>query len=100
MKLVTEGDSPPASPVATSILRLPETGQQTSVLYSDPVTMEATTQSTTLMTMSSPQSTSVVVEMSVLAKQEAELADEDQRLEDQLMQEAIERLSERLAYIR
>ena len=96
LKLVIEGDSPHVSPIATSPLsRLPATGQM-AVLYSTP----HPTAVTKVTAMSTPHATSVVMEMSVLHEQEAELIEQEQRLEDQLQREAMERLRERISYIK
>ena len=50
--------------------------------------------------MSTPHATSVVVEMSVLAEQEAEFMEQEQHLEEQLQRESTERLRERISYIK
>ena len=104
LRLVTEGDSPPASPVATppaTGMRLPETGQVTPE-YSDPTTEEVTLWSDAVPKETTPlvHSTPVVMEMSVLAEQEAQLAEEEQLMEQRLWQEMTDRISETKAYLR
>ena len=88
LKLVLEGDSPPSSPIATTHLELATNDTHGNVLYphSTPITVETTH--------------GVVMEMSVLEEQEAELAEQDMCLEERLQRETKERVEDRLAYIR
>lgn len=94
LKLVIEGDSPPAM---TPMLEL---FHQTPVLSSDPKSAETTLQTTTAIDSENASQPPSTLEMSVMAEQEAELEDQELCLEEQLLQEMIERLRERQTYIR
>lgn len=90
LKLVIEGDSPPSSPITTTCLEsIPKsTDEHGNILipHSTPLAMEA--------------AQSVVMEMSLLEEQEAELTEQDMCLEESLQRETKERVEDRLAYIR
>lgn len=97
LKLVIEGDSPPTSPTTmVPMLRLP-------VACQTPVSSDPDVTGTTLHTVATSSETLPqypTLERSVMAEQEAELEEQEQCLEDQLLQEMMERLRERQTYIR
>ena len=93
------------SPIATSPeSRLPEAGQGAmfnSTLHYTAVTKTMAISTPHVMAISTQHVTTVVMEMpSVLGEQEAELVEQEQRQEDQLQEEAMERLRERISYIK
>lgn len=98
LKLVIEGVSPPTSPTTMiPMLRLP-VSCQSPVSTSGPDVTDTVRHTVASSSEAVPEYPTL--ERSVMAEQEAELEEQEQCMEDQLLQEMMERLRERQTYIR